>query len=101
MNKSDRKMVKYRHINDKSNMNWFNQYADDPIPEWATDVQDYQMLDKGKTYSEIVVMDWEQIYNSIKSGEVTYDEFETWLEDRRADWIADGVDSCTGWTDFS
>ena len=46
MNKSDRKMVKYRHINDKSNMNWFNQYADDPIPEWATDVQDYQMPDK-------------------------------------------------------
>ena len=54
-----------------------------------------------KRVGEIVVMDWEQIYNGIKSGEVTYDEFETWLEDRRADWIADGVDSYTGWTDFS
>lgn len=50
---------------------------------------------------ELVKMDWEQMYNGIKSGEVTYDEFEYWLTDHRATWIESGIDSVSGWTDFS
>lgn len=49
---------------------------------------------------QIVTMDWEELFNGIKNGTVSYEEFEYWLEDRRDNWISDGMECASDWTDF-
>lgn len=43
--------------------------------------------------NQILAMDSEQIYNGIKTGEVTCEEFEYWLDDHRANAYSDGYDA--------
>ena len=49
----------------------------------------------------IVAMDPEDIFNGVKTGEVNYEEFDFWLKGMRDEWINAGIDSVSGWTDFS
>lgn len=38
----ERALVSYRHENDNDDEARFVQYADDPVPVWAVDVQPYE-----------------------------------------------------------
>lgn len=52
---AERRLISYRHKDDKKNAVRYRQYADDPIPAWAADVQpaeEEEVLDEDVSYDE-------------------------------------------------